>query len=640
MALGNNYLGSFSLDEGEVSSSSHLDAHASFTNYSAAMDDSRHSAPTITKNSSNDGSTTTTSSSESKKAFKVFKNDYDDGNLSLSLDTSFSSVYGPDSSSANFDDLIRSGNTMRVSLTPKRLISIEVKDQMVDDSPIPSRSAWKRRSSSVPRMSGSASVAQSATSSSLSLIPPPFIEAGIGNGYASTLYDVDLKHYNRAQRRQSKPKVAKAPPSNPSNKVLPSIERSLPTPTSSTSSNYLKARSTTPPPSSSTPLKASDVVAAVDRSTLNSAPRTDPASGLTTQATSATPTTGSESISEAPYKPVLLSGNSSSKKSRESLRHQRGKGDESPNQQKGELIAGTNTEAPVINDKNIKTESSAIDKKLDPSPILAKKQHHHQGEQCKALVNHADLPLCQTPTILSSGTGAPTKPESTPVNTPTCSTSPLPPSDTDCGRPDSKTATTTSIRLTLPPSKRTTAAGTVGSTIKQLDQAMKQTISSASLDVDAKNDPATTTGNRQRLLTLPTALQQKAVSRRSVVLDKVLQFERAYSMDDMAQRRASSYIPRRERFMYLQHDTSAAAETKASFGHHRVSASIKAAAARFEEGTSVAIQTDDNRRTTPIGTKDTHFGRSTPSEEKWFLPNAEKTLEQESEVVTWLLGEA
>jgi hypothetical protein len=493
-------------------------------------------------------------------------------------------------------------------------------------------------------MSTNAYVAKSPTPSPLPLMQPPLIETGIGNGYAATLYDVDLKHYTSAQRRQSKSKVSKAPHSKPSSKVPPSIERSLPTPTSSTSSTHLKARPTTPPPSSSLSLKTSDIIAAMDHSTLDSVRLTSSALEHTALAAFATTTISTENTFETSSKPVLLSGGLVSRKSRENLQGQRGKGDESPTQQKGRLTTRTDLAAPVI-DTNIRTETSTTDEELELSQIPSRNHHHHhhQDQQRKASVIHADLTLRQTPTILSSGADAPTKPESTKVNTFPSGTSPLPPNDADYDRHDSKTSTTTQIRLTT--SKRITSAGTVGSTIKQLDQAMKQKTSSTSFGVDTKNNPSTTPSSRQQPLTSPTALQQKAASRRSAVLDKVLQFERAYSMDDMAQRRASSYIPRRERFMYLQHDTNmpnATTATKASYGYHRVSVSIMAAAARFEAGKSVAIQTDDNKRTAPMVTKKTHFGRSTPfaTEEEWFLPNAEKSQEQESEVVTWLLGEA
>lgn len=52
----------------------------------------------------------------------------------------------------NFDELIKSGGTVKVSLTPNRLRSIEVKDQTRDDL-APPQPTWERRSTSSPRLS-------------------------------------------------------------------------------------------------------------------------------------------------------------------------------------------------------------------------------------------------------------------------------------------------------------------------------------------------------------------------------------------------------------------------------------------------------------------------------------------------------
>jgi hypothetical protein len=242
---------------------------------------------------------------------------------------------------------------------------------------------------------------------------------------------------------------------------------------------------------------------------------------------------------------------------------------------------------------------------------------------------------------------------------------------------------------TTPPVRQISAAGTVGNTIKQLDQAVKQKSSSSSVrqrtspssstasspSIDTKDDPLNPSpSNRQ--LSPPPSIQQKSASRKSVVLDKVLQFERAHSLDDVAQRRASSYIPRRERFMYLQRDPNAlerstpksATGTSSSASQYMVrpgtSAAIAAAAARFAAGVSMATQTDipppaapslvvtDETGNIPVQkpTKPTADDNDdaislcgiVDGDEEWFLPEDEweDIHEQENAVAEWLLGEA
>ncbi|KAG0173070.1 hypothetical protein DFQ30_008975 [Apophysomyces sp. BC1015] len=115
------------------------DRHGHFSMYSIRSNDSTQSRPlSMMSNSTSNGTIRTTASSSSKKGFKLFKRDK---RGSVALDTPAQrasmpvtvSVYNPEVPCLNFDDLIRSGNTMRVSLTPNRLRSIEVHDQMADD---------------------------------------------------------------------------------------------------------------------------------------------------------------------------------------------------------------------------------------------------------------------------------------------------------------------------------------------------------------------------------------------------------------------------------------------------------------------------------------------------------------------------
>ncbi|CAO3686815.1 unnamed protein product [Rhizopus stolonifer] len=89
-----------------------------------------------------------------KSTFHVLKNNRNsfsnfDGTEYVS---SPSSIYDPDNvPTMNFDDLVRSGGTVKVSLTPNRLKSIEVKDPNKEDTP--SELTWERRSVSSSRVS-------------------------------------------------------------------------------------------------------------------------------------------------------------------------------------------------------------------------------------------------------------------------------------------------------------------------------------------------------------------------------------------------------------------------------------------------------------------------------------------------------
>ncbi|KAL9554516.1 hypothetical protein PS6_003386 [Mucor atramentarius] len=88
-----------------------------------------------------------------KSTFHLFKNNRNSfsGDVLPRASSPALSVYDPDAPNAmNFDDLIKSGGTVKVSLTPNRLRSIEHKDELAPPQP-----TWERRStsSSSPRLS-------------------------------------------------------------------------------------------------------------------------------------------------------------------------------------------------------------------------------------------------------------------------------------------------------------------------------------------------------------------------------------------------------------------------------------------------------------------------------------------------------
>ncbi|KAK4513670.1 ATP-binding cassette transporter snq2 [Mucor velutinosus] len=120
----------------------------------------------------------TTYNANRKSTFHLFKNNRNSfsGDVLPRASSPASSVYDPDAPNAmNFDDLIKSGGTVKVSLTPNRLRSIEHKDELAPPQP-----TWERRSTS------SASPRLSAVHSLPSRPSSPLVSQQQQHGSAST----------------------------------------------------------------------------------------------------------------------------------------------------------------------------------------------------------------------------------------------------------------------------------------------------------------------------------------------------------------------------------------------------------------------------------------------------------------------
>lgn len=124
--------------------------------------------------SSSVSSTTFTSSSavglNKKKTHKVLRKEDEDPLFVASK--SAASVYDPEATptTMNFEDMIRSGDTVKVTLTPNRLRSIEVKNQMTDDHP--PAPTWERRSTTSLRSRSSRSALRSTSPTPSASIMP------------------------------------------------------------------------------------------------------------------------------------------------------------------------------------------------------------------------------------------------------------------------------------------------------------------------------------------------------------------------------------------------------------------------------------------------------------------------------------
>ncbi|ORZ16916.1 hypothetical protein BCR42DRAFT_450753 [Absidia repens] len=683
-------------DTTSLSRPSALGLHTPFSNYSALSDSVPHPIYPVANNTHH----------TSKKAYKVFKHDRHESKPPSSELASFS-VYDPDAPTMNFEDLIRSGNTMRVSLTPNRLKSIETKDQMVDD-PAPSKFSWKRRSSSAPRQStGSRSQTPSPTN-----LPQSQHSALVKPGSNLDNYAVAQKGRRRNTKTKSRnintrpeqshdtsePHLSDTSSLSSHSSSSKLFEKSLPTPTSSTSSKKSKKRPPVPSdmklpssPSIASSMKSTSTKASTDAISLTSATSSSSSTssaslsstssllGLTTSATpSKSSTTLKPTLSPTP---TLRRSSLSNRKSRESIRRKR----EHDNNQMNTSSADDNSALSSSKQQQSTMEPDSFECYADtkperPSSYVAKRASAAgPSQQPTPYENHAMK-------------------NSTEI-------------DTACTPKESA----------ISPRPLSTA-GSVGNAVKQLDEMMKQQSSfppggsyspdeqrrqrktTTSLapslpNINSKADTLdTTTATRTTIRSrqLSQVSQENATFRKSMVLDKVLQFERAHTMDenDMTYRRASSYIPRRERFMYLQRDPNTLERPKTTiFTTHSssdiatatsqpivrpgTSAAIAAAAARFSAGVSMAIQTDttkvtnasittNNNSTTSsfkaltadqVGNTEAEcgsFGSDNSQQdncsehgvvvgdEEWFLPEDEweDTQEQEHAVVEWLLGES
>ncbi|CAO3601459.1 unnamed protein product [Absidia cylindrospora] len=709
----NNFLGDIVFDDLELHYDDDDDTsvqrrQTSLSNYSIASNNRQRPLSMMTNSTSQ---TSFSASSSNKKAYKVFKNDHHHHSASpLGSNSEQPAVYDPDSPTMNFEDLIRSGNTMRVSLTPHRLKSIEVKDQMADD-PAPAKPAWKRRSSSVPRMStssaGSSSRPQTPTPTSQRhhRSPSPLVTAPINEqqqkpklntqrSMSPTPSAANTKtSTTKPDHRFEQPRDAPKPPSTSSSSsdnttgASKSIEKSLPTPTSSTSSRQSKHRAPIPVPvpvpvpvvetklaavkstlSESTITTTSEHTTTTTSSSISSSTRTSsdvkevasPTPSATPNKTPTPSTTPNKTPTPSTVRPpTLRRGSLSNRKSRENLRRQREK----------EAKAGSDTASMTSTNDATTTTKKAT---------RSSKSSNNLTEQQQSSSDSLDSLDATTTTLPPPTTATPQRPSSYVAKRASMAGASRRQSlhesyaiDVSVETTDASTPT---VAVTRAPSP---AAGTVGNTIKQLDKVVKQKSSTSSIT-------STTTASRKASLaslsstsetTLsPPALQQKSASRKSAVLDRVLQFERAYSVDDdsLQQRRASSYIPRRERFMYLQRDPHAlekkptstpSTTTTSTVVRPGTSATIAAAAARFAAGVSMAIQTEPEPPALMITDDDgKHHHQHSPTtmmtpndlsdavsehgvvdgDEEWFLPEDEweDVHEQENAVAEWLLGEA
>ncbi|KAG0168121.1 hypothetical protein DFQ28_006416 [Apophysomyces sp. BC1034] len=567
--------------------------------YSLKSNNSAYRPTSVLTSSTSNGTVSTVASSttnSSKKAFKLFKKDARQSTVESQKSPPLSvSVYDPDAPTMNFEDLIRSGNTMRVSLTPNRLRSIEVKD-LTEAPPEPT---WERRSSAMPRKStASAKLAPPLPSS-----PPPTQQQQhrltTPSAKSEPLLDDTLKRFEILQQR-----ALLESPVDPAN-VAPKPAEEPPVAAAVAAAAAMTARFENPREAPKPPVQK-------------------PASQLAKQR---------QSVDE-PKKEikVLRRGSMSSRKSRENLRRQR------LLEEQAALAAENAPELP----RDLIPNNGMLDLPTPPpsEDLAAAVQDSRRNSLKKSFKVNKSAPNLS---IHNEDRQVHFTSE---------------PDSLDSTIPERPSVVVAKRRQSLHENNnapnRLSTAGSVGMSIKAWDEILKQnmedrrrsTISMSFDDDDTNNNSG-------------SEVEGSASSRRrshkveSKVLDKVLKFEGATSLDDYR----ASYVPRRQRFVYLQRNTNAL-ERKTTRPLSRVA----------PMGVDMAVQTEPSEKkedvapTLVVTTEDDSLGTMARREidaesimshrssergvmdgdEEWFLQDDEwdDIQDQENAVVEWLLGDA
>ncbi|KAG1456866.1 hypothetical protein G6F46_001779 [Rhizopus delemar] len=453
------------------------------------------------------------SNTSRKSTFHVFKNNRNSFSQFDSPSHSPStSIYDPDNvPSMNFDELVKSGGTVKVSLTPNRLRSIEIKDQTKDDAPSPELT-WERRSMSSPRASTQLSRRASSRSTPETPKLPPKSPASPLGKKSFTINDLN---------RFENPREAPKPPTTI--EVAPPHKKPL-TPLSAMPSKPVGAMttSTTETSMSSTSTDSTNSTASLP----------DPPPVISSDASKST---GTITVQESIVAPTTIRRSSvSSRKSRENLRKMRST--EHPN----------TPDAFDIN-SNKQIQFTEVQKR-PPKPSIE--------------------------------------------------------------RPSSMVAKRASM---VGDSRRRSVYENYATERHGQERKGSVSVSIKQWDDISRSEPTLSMPPRRSMFRQIEEMQESP----GAVLDKVLKFERASSLDDVA--RVSS-LPRRERFLYLQQDPSAI-ERKSTIR----------TTTRPLRGIDQATQTEP---------KEDEKKGLVDGDEEWFLQDDEWDDEQEeTEVVEWLLGE-
>ena len=196
--------------------------------------------------------------------------------------------------------------------------------------------------------------------------------------------------------------------------------------------------------------------------------------------------------------------------------------------------------------------------------------------------------------------------------------------------------------------QRVSTVGSVSVSIKQWDDILKPEEPTTSTNSNGVIPPA---AHRRSVLRQLRQQQQQideqgqdgtpsTGSNNNAVLDKVLKFERASTLDD---HQRVSHMPRRERFLYLQQDPSAIERKSSNLSpkkpiiqhHHRAIGIDQGVQTDFVKETR---KKHNNHSSDDDNDDDDEHGE-VDGDEEWFLQDSEWDEQEEVAMVEWLLGE-
>ncbi|KAG1145156.1 hypothetical protein G6F37_002774 [Rhizopus arrhizus] len=468
------------------------------------------------------------------------------------------SIYDPDNvPTMNFDELVRSGGTVKVSLTPNRLRSIEIKDPTKEDSPPPPELTWERRSVSSSRLPTNTLSRNTSKRSTTLNIDPRSKEKPNANisttPKSPSLLSPVVKKAGIAQSENPKdrPKLLKAEETKKQITPLPAISSF-----SQSDSQYKSTTLTSSSSSDSISSSNSSVPSSFPAPVIPSPPSYEikPSTMITVQDSNVAPKVSKSSTTEGI---ILRRSSVSSRKSRENLR--RVKSIEGQQMQ--------NTEA---------------------APKLPEKPQQQEIEKEQEQEENATDNSPQRPSTIVA------KRASTVGN-----------------------IRRRSLHENYATEKHLNQRGSVSVSIKQWDDILKS--EQPTLVPPAAQRRSMLREIRQQQLKEMQQEKEGLGSSSSAVLDKVLKFERASSMEDVSQHRVSS-LPRRERFLYLQQDPSAI-ERKSTVR------------------TTTRPKGVDQSTQTEVIKKEEEQEGLVDGDEEWFLQDDEWDEQEETAIVDWLLGE-
>ncbi|KAI9264486.1 hypothetical protein EDC94DRAFT_559801 [Helicostylum pulchrum] len=591
---------SYSLDQHDTGS--FLDI--TFDDMDFDFDDSRKSTvsrmPEIRPQSamSQASNYTLNNNSNRKSTFHLFKNNRNSfsGDVPPRASSPVGSVYDPDAPSMNFDDLIKSGGTVKVSLTPNRLRSIEIKDQTKDELHPPPLT-WERRSTSSPRLSASIPSRPSS----------PLVRQ-------NTSSSVKTNHTPPTPLSPLLPVAAPTPVlSTPTIKSLPVTHS--PATSISSSSQYATRKVPTPLPK----LNATPIILTSNISVKSAIPSSESSDSISSEISSVTsipspvaviPPPSADNLSmhtpnsvqeppvPKPTKSVpLISGmvirrsSVSSRKSRENLKRAK-------------------EDSIMMDDPMPSTDPMPS---MDPIPtmVLPKKEHIITDEPISMERQRPSSMVAKRASMVGNNRR----------------------------RSLHESYATEKYHQDILQRQRGPNVGSVSVSIKQWDDILKPE-EQASVIPPAAHRRSVLRQLRQQQLKEQLQLQQDLLQQQqkvgekksndNAVLDKVLKFERASSLDDDVAHQRVSHMPRRERFLYLQQDPSAI-ERKSTI------APPKQPVVR-RVGIDQGVQTDPTSVTKESVEEKEEQGM-VDGDEEWFLQDDEWDEQEEAAMVEWLLGE-